>query len=171
MIPGLTAEEVELLELHSTLKLQIELVPGSSWWNNVRSNVRKRAWDLIRFKTYEEAKFVCEICGEAGTKHPVECHEIWMFNDQELTQMLERFQALCPLCHEVKHMGFASVRGNRERAFNRFIALNNLQEETADRIKDAIFKQWQIRSEDKWTILLDKLTEYSIVPEKWEEDE
>ncbi len=62
-------------------KLSVELVPSSSWANNVRSLVSKKEWDSIRKKSYQDANYRCEICHGVGRKHPVECHEIWEYND------------------------------------------------------------------------------------------
>jgi hypothetical protein len=53
----------------------------------------------------------CEICGGRGPEHPVECHERWRYNDLIRTQTLVRMIALCPACHQVKHVGLANVRG------------------------------------------------------------
>lgn len=39
---------------------------------------------------------------------PVECHEVWDYDDDRKIQRLERRVALCPACHEVKHAGLAS---------------------------------------------------------------
>ena len=160
----LTDEEISLLNLHQTLKLQIELVPSSCWWSNVRSNVTNKQWDNIRKPVYLKANYNCEICGEKGTKHPVECHEVWIYDDTTLIQRLGHFQALCPLCHEVKHIGLAGVRGNEERAFNRFKTINQLDDNTARQIKSAVFKQWRIRSGQQWKLDIEHLKEYGLNP-------
>ena len=82
-------------------KLTIELVPKTSWYSNVRSNVSKNEWDIIRKKSYEHAGHVCEICGDIGTnqgvKHNVECHEIWDYNDETNEQTLGGLISLCPI--------------------------------------------------------------------------
>jgi len=150
--------ESPLIKVHSGLKLQIELVPDSSWYSNVRSNVKAKQWDTIRKRIYQEANSVCEICGGKGFKHAVECHEIWKYDDTKLIQKLDRFQALCPLCHEVKHMGLANLRGNGERAFGRFININRLDIDTAYEIKKAVFMQWKERSAKQWALDIDLLS-------------
>jgi len=162
----LTDEEISLLKLHQTLKLQIELVPDSCWWDNVRSIVTKKQWDNIRKSVYLKANYQCEICGEKGTNHPVECHEVWIYDDTNLIQRLGYFQALCPLCHEVKHMGLAGLRGNRERAFNRFKTINQLDDDTARKIISAVFKQWKIRSLQQWKLDIEHLREYGLNPDE-----
>ncbi|WKZ58837.1 MAG: hypothetical protein QY309_13270 [Cyclobacteriaceae bacterium] len=158
----LTKKEKELLELHKTLLLQIELVPRTSWFSNVRSNVRPKHWDKIRKGTYLKADNKCEICKGVGDTHAVECHEVWTYDMQTLTQRLSYFQAICPPCHEVKHIGLAGIRGNGERALNRFKEINQLDNEKALEMKRAVFKEWRIRSKKKWKLDIELLKSYDI---------
>lgn len=158
----LTEDEQKLLQHHQTLKLQIELVPRSCFWSNVRSNVTKSQWDKIRIESYQKTNNLCAICGGQGTKHPVECHEVWIYDDTTMIQRLGFFQAICPLCHEVKHIGLAGVLGNGERAFNRFKEINELDKITADKIYDAVWKQWGIRSKQQWKLDIEHLREHGL---------
>lgn len=80
--PWLPSSAVE--ERHLT----IELVPNTCWYSNVRSNVAKKDWDTLRYHTYKQASHRCEICGGVGQQHPVECHEIWDYDDQQHIQTL-----------------------------------------------------------------------------------
>jgi hypothetical protein len=50
------------------MKLTIELVPKTSWYSNVRSNVSKDEWDKIKKKCYIKANYKCEICNGIGDK-------------------------------------------------------------------------------------------------------
>lgn len=158
----LASEEKKYLRLHKTLKLQIELVPRSCWFSNTRSNLKSSYWDRIRKYHYTKANNCCEICGGKGKKHPVECHEVWLYNEKTFTQKLGYFQAICPLCHEVKHIGLAGILGNGLRAFNRFKRINKLDKKTAKNIIDAVFKQWRIRSQYKWKLDIERLKKYGI---------
>src|SRR5438445_238691 len=72
-----TKEKYQDISQNKNLILEIELVPSSCCWTNNRSNVKEAEWDRIRFVTGGLADFKCEICGERGTNHPVECHEVW----------------------------------------------------------------------------------------------
>ena len=72
------------------MKLTIELVPSTAWYSNVRSNVTSSQWDVLRKECYKNAGYKCEVCGGKGPKHPVECHEIWEYNDESFTQTLKR---------------------------------------------------------------------------------
>jgi hypothetical protein len=43
--------------------LYIDMIPSSSWYNNVRQLVKRSSWDKIRKKVYERANYKCECCG------------------------------------------------------------------------------------------------------------
>jgi 5-methylcytosine-specific restriction endonuclease McrA len=132
----------------------------------VRSNVTKKQLDNIRKSVYIKANYNCEICGGKGTEHLVECHEVWIYDDTTLIQRLGHFQALCPLCHEVKHIGLADIMGNGDRAFNRFKSINKLDDTIASKIRNAVFKQWRIRSEQQWKLDIEHLKEYRLNPDE-----
>lgn len=158
----LHSSDKKYLALHKSLRLQIELVPQSCWFSNTRKHLKKSHWDRIRRFHYAKANNLCEICGGKGKSHPVECHEIWIYNDKTFVQKLGQFQAICPLCHQVKHIGLAGILGNGIRAFKRFKRLNNLDKITANNIIDAVFKQWEIRSHYKWKLDIEYLKKYGI---------
>lgn len=142
--------------------LTIELVPKSSWINNVRAIVTKDQWDIIRNKVYDKAWYVCEICGDVGPKHPVECHEIWHYDDDKLIQKLDGMIALCPNCHMVKHMGLAQLQGRGEKSLKHFMKINSLNKKLAEKYIVESFDLWKKRSEKKWTLNLSHLEEYNI---------
>ena len=79
--------------------LTIELVPRTAWLVNVRSEVSKSEWDKLRRATYKAAGYRCEICNGKGHKHPVECHEVFEYDDEEKSQTLKRLIAICPKCN------------------------------------------------------------------------
>lgn len=142
----------------SDLKLTIELIPKTAWFKNLRNHVGQRKWDMIRGKCYQEANHRCEICGGTGNKWPVECHERWKFEDGNI--ILEGFIALCPPCHEVKHMGLAQVRGRLEQAANHFKNVNDLSDDEAFYHIDKAFKLYHKRSKESWELCLDAVDDY-----------
>jgi 5-methylcytosine-specific restriction endonuclease McrA len=73
---------------------------------------------LLRQHVYERVNFVCECCGvdTKCQKVQLEAHERWSYNPKTKTQKLERLVALCSSCHEVTHMGLASIRGRNVAA-------------------------------------------------------
>lgn len=154
----------ELLSKHASLKLQIEMVPSSCWFSNVRSQVSARQWDIIRHAIYKKADNKCEICSGRGSRHPVECHEVWEYDDTTHIQKLLKLVALCPLCHEVKHLGLAELRGNAFRAIQRFIDINHLDydPQEANDIINAVSRQREERGLAQWTLDISLLKEFGI---------
>lgn len=141
------------------LKLKIELVPKGQWGANLRKALPTKQWDLLRRRTYKAAGYRCEICDGVGRKHPVECHEIWHYDDANLVQTLEGLIALCPPCHGVKHMGRSLVIGHGPRAIAHFMQVNELDEKLAEFQIAFAFTVWEDRSKDKWALDLSWLDE------------
>jgi len=95
-------------------RLTVELVPSTCWYTNVRSNVSKAVWDRLRGEVAADAGNRCEVCGGRGRRWPVECHEMWDYDDDRKIQRLERLVALCPACHEVKQASLVSKPGGSQ---------------------------------------------------------
>ena len=93
--------------------LTVELVPHTCWFSNVRDHVDKETWNRLRQATYQKAGYVCEICGGRGSEWPVECHEIWHYDDKRHTQTLVGLMALCPSCHAVYRLIRATGKRGR----------------------------------------------------------
>jgi hypothetical protein len=134
------------------IRLTIELVPSTCWFSNVRSAVTKADWDRLRKAVYAEAKNRCEVCGGQGKKHPVECHEVWDYDAANRIQRLVRLLALCPACHEVKHIGYAEVRGRMDNAVRHLAKVNGWTIPQAIRYVGAQFEVWAARSKFAWTL-------------------
>jgi hypothetical protein len=145
--------------------LTIELVPSTSWYHNVRGLVDEPVWDRIRRKVYRQAGYRCELCGGRGPAHPVECHEVWRYDDQTRTQTLVGMIGLCPACHQVKHFGLANVRGRGAEARGHLMRVNRWAPEQADAYIDQVFQVWEQRSQQAWTLDLDGLRAYVLSSE------
>jgi hypothetical protein len=144
-------------------RLTIELVPSSCWFSNVRSQVTAAVWDKLRKQVYKIAHRRCEICSGRGRQHPVECHEVWLFNDTLYTQTLVRLQALCPKCHQVKHIGLASVQDKFYEARAHLMNVNQwTQPSDADLYIEACFEKWAQRSNHSWTLNIDYLKQFGV---------
>lgn len=137
-------------------KLTIELVPKTSWYNNVRSKVSSNEWDIIRKKSYIFANHNCQICGDNGINqgfsHPVECHEMWEFDDTHNIQKLVGFISLCPLCHKVKHIGLAQINNQLDIAKNHLMKVNSIGKRTADLYIEQSFNIWKERNKNNWIV-------------------
>lgn len=142
------------------LKLEIELVPRTCWYSNVRSEVSPKNWNKIKAKVSNMAGGRCEICSGIGKKWPVECHEVWWYNDSNQRQTLIRMIALCPPCHEVKHFGLAEIRGRASAALAHLRKINLWDLETAEAHVESAFLVWSRRSNVKWALDIAVLEDY-----------
>lgn len=148
------------------MKLTIELVPGTSWGNNLRSILEPADWDRLRKAQYAKADYCCEVCGGKGSTHPVECHEVWAYDDEKHLQALKGLVALCPSCHAVKHIGRSISVGKGGQAISHMARVNGESREWAWAHVDRALKQHRERSAHKWQIDLTWLTDQGI----WIED-
>ena len=142
--------------------LTIELVPKTSWYKNVRSNVSKEKWDRIKKIIFSRAGYRCEICGGRGNRWPVECHEIFVYNDEQHIQKLVGLLALCPSCHEVKHIGLSGLRGRGNPAKAHLAKVNNWSLNDAELYIEACFELWHRRSCHQWQLDLSYLERLEI---------
>lgn len=177
--------------MNPEIKLQIELVPSTAFYSNLRSILDKADWDILRKLVYKNANYKCEICGGKGDKHPVECHEVFEYidlnNDFEIDesqfplssgssysssvriQKLLFCQSLCPNCHEAKHFGLAQIKGNGERAKETLKRVNGWNDKQVEDYIRASFSQWHQRSRYQWKIDIDMITQYGISLDKYKE--
>lgn len=144
------------------MKLTIELVPSTSWGSNLRSALSTKDWDTLRKECYAKSNHVCEICGGKGRKHPVEAHEVWSYDDSQQIQTLVRLIALCPSCHECKHIGRALSVGNGPQAVQHFAKVNSFTLKEAELRVLGELKLWKQRSQHPWTLDLTWLDSYGI---------
>jgi len=144
----------------SNLKLTIELVPQQLWYNNVRGLVSKDVWKEIKQRCYRLAGYKCEICGEKGRRWPVECHEIWYYDDHKHIQTLKGFIALCPACHLCKHPGFASTQDKFWIVVKQMIRVNGISKEEFYVHYNEESTRWIRRNKYKWTNNIDYVQEY-----------
>jgi len=151
--------------------LVIELVPAGSWGDNLRSRFTKARWDALRKAQYRRANYKCECCGESGVNQgyawPVECHEIWSYDESTRIQKLEGLIALCPGCHRVKHSGRTiSVDGPKgmEEVTHRLMMVNRWSEKQAVQHITEAFSTWERRSALDWTLDITSLQPDSSSP-------
>ena len=145
-------------------RLSVELVPATCWSSNLRSELPRPAWDVLRRRSYRDAGYRCEVCGGRGPAHPVECHEQWSYDDAALVQRLVRMVALCPACHQVKHLGRAHAIGRGDQARAHLASVNGWDRAATDAYVDAVFAQWERRSTHDWQLDLEALTAYGVTP-------
>lgn len=134
------------------MKLTVELVPSTTWFVNLRSILTRSEWDKVRKGRYKKAKNRCEVCGGQGPKWPVECHEVWHYNDNTKQQTLTGLVALCPDCHKVKHLGLALIKGWYDESVKHFCKINNLSQSEAEIYIAKVFDTHNYRSKFEWVV-------------------
>ena len=142
--------------------LTVELVPSTCWFSNVRDHLSRKTWDFLRKSIYKQANYRCEVCGGRGDKWAVECHEIWYYDDLNYIQTLSGLTALCPSCHQVKHIGLAGLRGYGKRAEAHLAKINGWTREKTDTYLKTVWDTWQERSSHDWSLDLSWLNRYGI---------
>lgn len=137
------------------LKLTIELVPSTSWYNNLRKVIPKGEWNKIRKQVDAEYGHKCGVCGTDSGK--LNCHEIWEYDDHNHEQRLKGFIPLCDLCHHVKHIGRAGILASEgkldyEKIVQHFMKVNGCDREIFEKHKEQAFAQWRERSRYEWKV-------------------
>lgn len=135
----------------STL-LEVELVPSTAWGSNMRSILTAAQWKTCQQFVYARSGRCCEICGDVGPRWPVECHEIWSYDDDAWIQTLDGLIALCSRCHQTKHAGFAAARGQLHLVLMQLREVNNWSLEHAELYLEAVFEVWDRRSQHGWDL-------------------
>ncbi len=133
-------------------RLAVELVPATTWFDNLRKRLPKSEWDRIRHQVYADAGNRCELCGGKGKKWPVECHERWRYDDDTHVQHLDGLIALCPSCHRVKHLGMAKRGGWLDGTMYHLQKVNGWDHDTTVARANAAFAIWAERSHHQWTV-------------------
>lgn len=147
-------------------KLTIELVPQTSWANNVRAVLSTKQWRTLSSIVSDRAWNVCEICGGVGPNHPVECHEIWEYNEKTQVRKLAGMIALCPDCHMVKHIGYARTQGKEDQAIKHLMKVNKMTKKEVKAYISECFETWMTRSQIDWKLDLSGLKRYGIDVDK-----
>lgn len=162
-------------------KINIELVPYEAQGFNVRSRVSKEQWEAICRVVHKKAtprgKFKCEQCGmdgiQQGFKHPVECHEVWEFNESARTQTLVGMVSICPMCHKAKHIGLAEKMGFGDRVRKHMAKFNRWKPQQVENYIQSCFMIVKQKSGRHYKLDLTYLNrrEFSFLKTKFTNDE
>ncbi len=140
------------------VKLAPDMIPESCWFTNVRSEISKSSWDLLRNKIYKRDNYRCVICGGKGNKWPVEAHEIWEYKNG--VQALKNIASLCPACHQVKHFGLSQKRGLEKQCINKMMEVNNCNYFTTIKIINKTVEIWKERCLIDWELDIKIIEKY-----------
>jgi hypothetical protein len=87
---------------------------------------------------------------------------VFAYDDEQHIQKLVRLVALCPRCHEVKHIGLAGVRGRQAGAVAHLARVNGWSVADAELYVEACFELWHRRSRHQWKLDLSFLEQFGI---------
>lgn len=135
------------------LKLELDLVPQTCWFSNLRSELSSKDWNALRRTQRARDRYRCQGCGCYRAKG-LHCHERWTYLEMNgrRVQRLAGLMTLCRWCHEVKHMGFAELQGRGGDALVHFAEVNELTPEEAHRQVEEAFRVWRDRSRHDWEL-------------------
>jgi hypothetical protein len=141
-------------DLSKFLLLKIDMIPKTSWGNNLHRQLPSPIWKSLREKTLASSGHKCSICGSPDKLH---CDEVWAYDNRKKVQSLVRLQTLCSMCHYVKHIGHAGVLAKEDRldyskVVEHFLAVNNCNLLMFDEHEFRAQKLWKERSRYKWKI-------------------
>jgi hypothetical protein len=135
--------------------LFVDLIPQTSWFENVRRAVDARDWDRLRLMVYRRAGHRCEACGAASGRDSgvrLDAHERFTYDIPSGIQRLVRLVCLCHWCHTATHMGMAGVRGVRDEAIAHLMTVTGMSPGQAEEHIDEAFARWERRSRVSWQV-------------------
>ncbi|MFH1332973.1 MAG: HNH endonuclease [archaeon] len=148
------------------MKLEMELIPETVWFSNLRTRIPTSEWDKIRKQSYANANYRCQICGSNGKnqihttrgslKGTLNCHEVWEYDNKNCIQKLKGFIALCGDCHLVKHFGLTQMKVKEwdidiNKVIKHFLKVNKVDRKAFDKHFKKTMDTWNKRSEHEWT--------------------
>jgi hypothetical protein len=137
-----------------TLKLQIEMVPLSSWGSSLRNSIPRTRWDKLRKEVHERNGGKCQICGSVER---LSCHEHWEFDEASKVQRLIGLGTICGMCHHVAHIGRSkqlAAQGHLDLAavVNHFLSVNGCEMKTFQAHEKEALKTFTRRSNVQWQV-------------------
>lgn len=143
--------------------LTIEPVPFSSRFSSVRTHLAQADFNRLKKSIYIRAGYRCEICGEngfeQGHQHPVECHEVFEFDETSGTQKMSGLMCVCPNCHSVKNIELTRAKSEEdfEAALNRLASINGWSKSQSMAYYQHSMHVWKERSKKSWILNLQLL--------------
>lgn len=77
---------------------------------------------------------------------------MWHYDDETRVQKLIGLIALCPACHQVKHIGLAGLRGREQEAKEQLAKVNGWTEKQVEDYLEQVWKSWRDRSQHEWKL-------------------
>ena len=143
------------------MKLEIEMIPQTSFGCNLRERMTANQWNKIRNAIYERQDNKCAICGAIKG---VDCkrlnaHELWEYDDKNHIQKLADIVALCDKCHNCIHIGRTEQVAKQlndpsimEDIINHYTKINNCSRTQFEKDKTLAYVDWLGRSTHEWKL-------------------
>lgn len=138
-----------------------DMLPTTTWENNLRQALSEDEWDRLRKFAYQAAGHACVACGSRGEPH-VEAHESWAFDEQTGVQRLKGLLCLCPTCHKAKHLGFANRIGKLQQVLARLKWLNDWDDRQLQDGLAEVERRQRALSTREWKLDLSFLRTYGV---------
>lgn len=126
-----------------------EMLPVTTWEQNVRTRLTPEVWDRMRRHAYQAAGYRCRICGADGR---LEAHEDWRLVNETCVQELAGILALCPLCHKVHHLGIARRLGMLSEVRTHMMRINGWSTAALDAAIAEAYEVWEQRCDWPWQV-------------------
>lgn len=118
---------------------------------NLSASLSGTAWERLAQRTYAQADHRCEVTGGVGSAWPVECQEVWEFDDKAHVLRLIGMTALAPEVHLAKHI--VQLQGQpRSDALQTLQHVNLWREEDAEIYLKGVAEQARQRSQHGWQL-------------------
>ena len=156
-------------------RLEIGLVPRPLHHKNLRNMIPRQVWEAIRSERLEAAGGRCEICGSEGKSalavkvpvpeflrgktlretpsgsSPLDCDEVWAYDDARCVATLRKVRMLCKLCHSVKHIA-RGAEADRRALVAHFMAVNQVGREVFEEHEQQAYLELEMRSAKAWRV-------------------
>lgn len=137
------------------LKLQMELIPETSHYKNLRNDVGPTKWGKIRKTINVRQNGKCAICDDEPKR--LYCHEIWDYDGNTKVQKLVGFMSVCGNCNLCIHFGFARLQAEKglikiDDIINHFLKVNNCTMSDFEKHKKEEGIKYRDRSEIEWQL-------------------
>ena len=136
------------------LKLQVEMVPRSSWYVSLHRLMPDRAWDKLRKEVHERNGSKCQHC---GSSLKLQCHELWKYDGKTHTQKLAGLGTICNMCHHATHFGLAVKLASQNyldinAVVRHFLQVNACDLATFDKHQKKAYDLFEKRSQYEWKV-------------------
>ena len=148
------------------LKLTMDLVPKSCWYQSLYRLLPRSQWNKLREGVLTKARNRCQICRADGKLY---CHEIWHYDDKKHIQSLKGFHVVCSLCHHLSHFGKAQDLADQglldlDAVIQHFLSVNKVGVEIFEEHEKDAFTTWRERSRRRWRTVYGKYAR--LIPKK-----